>query len=39
MQDLERDEKHIVMLELLAASSIFFIAAVVLYMMLQYRPL
>jgi hypothetical protein len=39
MQDLERNEKHIVMLELLAASSIFFIAAIVLYVVFQYRPL
>ena len=37
MEEMERDEKYIVMLELLAGSSIFLIAVVVLCLVLHYR--
>ena len=38
MRDSNREERQILLLEVLAASSIFCIVAIVLYMVFQYKP-
>jgi hypothetical protein len=38
MRDSNREERQILLLEVLAASSIFSIVAIVLYMVFQYKP-
>ena len=38
MRNTNREQRQIVLLEVLAAASIFCIVAVVLYMVFQYKP-